>query len=48
MEGYVVVAVVLAVAVMLIPVAFVGYLNIGGVMAAVRKAKAVKAAIKVH
>lgn len=43
MEWQIVVALVIAVPIVLIPVAFVWYLNIGGIVQAVREAKALKA-----
>lgn len=46
MEWQVILAVVLAVPIILFPVAFVWYLNIGGIMAAVKEARERKATIK--
>lgn len=43
MEWQIVVALVLVIPVILIPVAFVWYLNIGGVLSAVREVKARRA-----
>ncbi|MDD5039292.1 MAG: hypothetical protein PHN78_08295 [Dehalococcoidales bacterium] len=43
MEWQVIVALVVAIPVVLFPAAFVWYLNIGGIMAAVREARAVRA-----
>jgi len=40
MEGYVIGALVVAIVVILFPAAFVWHLNIGGLVAAVRKARA--------
>jgi hypothetical protein len=42
MEWQIIVALVIAVPVILFPAAFIWYLNIGGVVHAVREAKAVK------
>jgi hypothetical protein len=47
MEWQVIVAMVLAVPIILLPVAFVWYLNIGGVVAAVRQARKRKAVPRV-
>jgi len=50
MEWQVIMAMVLAVPIILLPVAFIWYLNIGGVYAAVREArkrKAISEAVKV-
>ena len=47
MEITMIVALVLAIPVVLFPVAFVWYLNVGGVVNAVREAKAKKAAAKI-
>ena len=46
MEWLVILALVLAIPVILFPVAFVWYLNIGGIIAAVKRARARKAAAK--
>jgi hypothetical protein len=43
MEGTILVTLVIAVPIVLIPVAFVWYLNIGGIVRAVREAKTLKA-----
>jgi len=43
MEWQIIVALVVAVPIILIPVLFVWYLNIGGVLSAVREAKASRA-----
>ena len=44
MEWQIVVAIVIAVPVILFPAAFVWYLNLGGIVAALKKARARKAA----
>ncbi len=44
MEGLVIVALVVAIPVILFPAAFVWYLNMGGVWAAVKEARAKRAA----
>ena len=46
MEWQVILALVVAVPVILFPVAFVWYLNIGGIIAAVKEARKRKATIK--
>jgi hypothetical protein len=46
MEWQIIVALVIAIPVILFPVAFVWYLNIGGIYAAVREARAKRAARK--
>ena len=46
MEGPVVVVLAIAIPVILFPAAFVWYLNLGGVFAAVRVARARKVAVK--
>jgi hypothetical protein len=46
MEWELIVALVIMVPVILLPVAFVWYLNIGGAMAAIREARAKRAAEK--
>ena len=43
MEGTTILALVLAIPVVLFPAAFVWYLNIGGIVQAVRKARAARA-----
>ena len=46
MEALTVVALVVAISIILLPVAFVWYLNIGGILAAVREARKHKAAAR--
>ena len=46
MEWQVVVALVVAIPIILVPVVFVWYLNIGGIRAAVREARAARVARK--
>lgn len=45
MEWQIIVALVVAIPVILLPVAFIWYLNIGGAVAAVREAREAKAKI---
>lgn len=45
MEGTMIVAMAIAIPVILFPAAFVWYLNLGGIVHAVREAKAKKAAV---
>jgi len=47
MEGQVIIAIAVAIPVILFPAAFVWYLNLGGILQALREARAKKAAAKV-